>query len=73
MAQGPSSLEGGRVWDGGWTQRALGPLGIAPFPCPSPVRGTGVEPWQLLPITRSFGAWLEPRYIFGAGRLDLDQ
>jgi hypothetical protein len=20
--------------------------------------------------TRSFGAWLEPRYIFGAGRLD---
>ena len=23
--------------------------------------------------TRSFGGWLEPRYIFGAGRLDLDQ
>lgn len=22
---------------------------------------------------RSFGGWLEPRYIFGAGRLDLDQ
>jgi hypothetical protein len=23
--------------------------------------------------TRSFGAWLEPRYIFGAGQLELDQ
>ena len=37
-----------------------------------------IEPsWNLIPgllllNTRSFGAWLEPRYIFGAGRL-IDQ
>jgi hypothetical protein len=30
------------------------------------------DSWFLVPDTRSFGAWLEPRYIFGAGRL-LDQ
>ena len=26
--------------------------------------------WFLSSETRSFGAWLEPRYIFGAGRLN---
>jgi len=31
------------------------------------------DPWLLIPGIRSFGARLEPRYIFGAGRLDLDQ
>ena len=30
------------------------------------------DSWFLTPETRSFGAWLQPRYIFGAGRL-LDQ
>jgi len=28
------------------------------------------DSWFLTPDTRSFGAWLEPRYIFGAGQLD---
>src|SRR5260370_10993559 len=28
------------------------------------------DSWFLTPETRSFGAWLEPRYIFGAGQLD---
>ena len=30
------------------------------------------DSWFLTPETRSFGAWLEPRYIFGAGQL-IDQ
>ena len=30
------------------------------------------DTWFLTPETRSFGARLEPRYIFGAGRL-IDQ
>jgi hypothetical protein len=34
-------------------------------------RSNLLEPgsWLLVPDIRSFGAWLEPRYIFGAGQL----
>jgi len=36
----------------------------------SPAYGTLRYRWRIRdPPTRSFGAWLEPRYIFGAGQL----
>jgi hypothetical protein len=35
----------------------------------SPAYGTLRYRWRITPPTRSFGARLEPRYIFGAGRL----
>jgi hypothetical protein len=39
---------------------------------PSPAYGTlrYRERDLAIAFTRSFGAWLEPRYIFGAGRLN---
>ena len=44
---------------------------------PGPLPGTPSQAYRtlryhLLAQVRSFGAWLEPRYIFGAGRL-IDQ
>jgi hypothetical protein len=40
----------------------------------APFTGLGNAPLpRALRHTRSFGGWLEPRYIFGAGRLNLDQ
>ena len=43
-----------------------------PHGTPSPAYGTLRYRVHANVHTRSFGAWLEPRYIFGAGRL-IDQ
>jgi hypothetical protein len=44
------------------------PEGVAPLPSPA----YGTLRYRVLAHAHSFGAWLEPRYIFGAGVL-LDQ
>ena len=36
----------------------------------TPSQAYGTLRYRALASTHSFGTWLEPRYIFGAGRLD---
>ncbi len=40
------------------------------IPYETPSQAYGTLPYHALTCIRSFGSWLEPRYIFRAGRLD---